>query len=366
MSKHRRRQKRKKPLFHKRSAPGAAPGMIVALPEAPVPEIEIIQYGVDQFLEEKVTNLDELSERLGKQAVTWVAVNGLGNAKTIGRLGQIFGLHVLALEDVVNVHQRPKIEKYDDHLFVVARVLGHAGDLESKQISVFVGKNFVLTFQEHSDDFFEPVRKRLRKNKGRIRKAGADYLLYALLDSVIDAYFPVTEEIGDQIDLLDEHITSDNFNNPVREIHKIRSNLLMLRKINWGMREVVNSLMRDDFDLIGDEIRIYLRDSYDHTMQIIDAVESCRELASDLRDFYQTQLANRTNDIMKVLTIIATIFIPLGFIAGVYGMNFNPKISDWNMPELNWVYGYPFALVLMIGVASSLLVFFWYRGWLRK
>jgi magnesium transporter len=247
---------------------------------------------------------------------------------------------------------------------VIARAHRRDVSLETEQIAMFLGPHFVVTFQEREDDFLDTVRQRILAGAGRIRTCGADYLLYSILDTVIDDYFPVLEQYGEKLDALDDQVSSSGERALISEIHNVRSELLCLRRSVWPLREAINSLIRDSGDLISDETGLYLRDCYDHTVQIIDVIETDRELCADLRDFYLTIVSNRMNQVMKFLTIIATLFIPLGFIAGLYGMNFNPKASPWNMPELNWTLGYPFALAVMAATSASLIVVFWRKGWL--
>jgi magnesium transporter len=346
--------------------PGATPGTVAVDPRAARPVLHVISYGPEDYEERDLADLSALVPMVGQRPVTWVDVQGLGDAETITRLGEIFGLHPLALEDVVNTHQRAKVEDYGEYLFLVARMLAPAQQLGSEQISIFLGKNFVLTFQEELGDCLDPVRQRLRTGKGRIRNAGPDYLAYAILDAVVDAYFPVLENYGEKLDRLDDEISS----RPVREtfgrVHDLRADLLLLRRAIWPLREDVGALARESNPLISNETRVFLRDCYDHTVQIIELVEACREMCADLREYYLSAINTRMSEVMKVLTIIATIFIPLGFLAGVYGMNFDPDASSWNMPELRWSHGYPFALGLMATVAGGLLFFFWRRGWLRS
>ena len=362
-TKHRRRR-----IFDRvrRTKPGSSPGTIVPHPEAAPPVIEVIAYGGDQWYDRQVKDLRELPALLDAYAVVWVNVNGLGSAATIQQLGEIFKLHRLALEDVVNVYQRAKVEQYGDHLFIVLRTIETQAPICTEQISMFLGHNYVLTFQERPGDDWNPVRERLRQKVGRIRTSGADYLAYALIDAVIDSYFPVLEQLGEQVEQLDEELTRDPHQPIVSNVHEIRQALHMLRRAIWPHREALASLSREHQALITDETRIYLRDCYDHTIQIIDLVENDRDLCSDLRDFYLSAISNRMNEIMKVLTIIATVFMPLSFIASVWGMNFNTQASPWNMPELNWRYGYPMALTLMLFVAAWMVYFFYRRGWLRK
>jgi magnesium transporter len=234
--------------------------------------------------------------------------------------------------------------------------------LETDQMSLFLGKSFIVTFQQYPGDCFDPVRERLRKSRGSIRRAGTDHLAYALLDAVVDAYFPVVEKYGRQLDQLDDVIDKSVSHTAVAQIHGVRQELLVLRRTVWWMRELLNSLTRD-MPLIENETRVYLRDCYDHTLQLIDVIETDRELCSDLREFHYAKLTWRTNEIMKVLTGIATIFMPLSFVTGIYGMNFDTSVSPWNMPELEWYYGYPFALGLLALVATGFLTWMRSRGW---
>jgi len=351
--------------MRRRTPPGTPPGTLIVDPEAPPPTIRILAYGPQDVIEQEVTNPRQVRDFLGKWPVTWVNVEGLGNADTISQLGEIFGLHRLALEDVINVHQRAKIEQYSEHYFLVTRMAKLQESLETEQLSMFVGRNFVVTFQEgYPGDCLELVRERIRQKRGRIREAGFDYLAYALLDAVVDCYFPVLEEYSERLDILEDAIIARPDRDSVARVHAIKQDLLTLRRILWPQREALNALLRDDTPLLTNETRLYLRDCYDHTVQLIDLLESYRELASDLTDIYLSSVSNRTNEIMRVLTLITTIFIPLSFIAGVYGMNFNPAVSPWNMPELDWYWGYPAVLVLMAIVAIAELLFFRQRGWL--
>jgi len=366
MSSKRHGRKKRSLRFSRRTPPGAIPGTVVADQTAPRPVIHVIAYGPETFEEKQVEDPAHLAEIVGRHAVTWVNVDGLGDAATIETIGKVFGLHPLSLEDVVNVHQRAKLEDYGEYLFIVARMLQPAERLETDQTSIFLGKNFVVTFQELPGDCLDPVRERLRKAKGRIRQAGADFLAYALLDAIVDAYFPVLERYGEQLDRLDSEITTRVPRSAVNEIHTLRGELLLLRRVVWPLRDAVGALARDPNRLISDTTRIYLRDCYDHTVQIIDLLETCREMCSDLREFYLSTVNNQMSEIMKVLTVIATIFIPMSFVAGVYGMNFDTQASAWNMPELHWRFGYPWALGVMAGVAAVQLFYFWRRGWLSR
>ncbi len=357
--------KRSKRRFRRQTRPGTPPGAVVPNPDAPPPIIRLVTYGPTDVTEHEIDDLKRIAGLVNDSVVTWVDVDGLGDADVVMRVGDLFGLHHLALEDVVNVHQRPKVELYGDHLFMIARALPHDDSHGSAQIAMFLGRNFVVSFREREAVCLDAVRQRILSGKGKIRTYGADYLLYALLDSVIDDYFPALEKHGENLDVLDSQISAGADRNLISEVHQLRSELLSLRRAIWPLRDAINALIRDSGDLISDETDLYLRDCYDHIIQIMDVIETDRELCSDLRDFYLTVVGNRMNQVMKFLTIIATLFMPLSFIAGLYGMNFNPSASTWNMPELNWTFGYFFALALMAGTATTLTAVFWRKGWLR-
>jgi len=288
-------------------------------------------------------------------------INGLYDVDMIEKLGTYFHVHPLILEDVLSVNQRPKVEDSGDILFIVLRMLqfdDEKKEIISEQVSFILGKNFLFTFQEKAGDVFEPVRVRLRQYKGRIRTMGADYLAYTLLDAIVDNYFLVLEKMGDQIENLEELLV----NNPTEEtlitIHKLKREMIFLRKSVWPLRETINGLERSESSLIQKSTGIYLRDVYDHTIQVIDTVESYRDMVSGMLDIYLSSVSNRMNEVMKVLTVIATIFIPLTFIAGVYGMNFE------FMPELGWKWSYPLLWLFMIGVAILMIFYFRKKRWL--
>jgi magnesium transporter len=347
--------------------PFSSPGTLIIDPSSPRPALRVLAYGPEGFHEAAAESVGQACELLGRWPVTWLNVDGLGDEAVLREIGQRFELHRLALEDVVNTHQRAKVEQYDKHLFIVLRMALIADHLETEQLSLFLGKGFVLTFQEgHPGDCFDPVRQRIRKGGGRLRSAGSDYLAYALLDGVIDAYFPILEAYGEALEHLEDDLLVRPDEELVARIHEVKRDLLTLRRAIWPLRDAIGALLREENPLVRPETVPYLRDCYDHTVQIVDLVETYRELASGFMDVYLSSVSNRMNEIMKVLTVISTIFIPLTFIAGIYGMNFNPQASPLNMPELNWPWGYPFSLLLMAGVAVALLVFFRRKGWLGK
>jgi magnesium transporter len=362
--------KRKTPLRAGRKkstrAPvGAVPGLISAHPDALPSRVNVMAYDEGKLVEERIDDVAQLAALRGKHAVIWVDVAGLANVDLIRRVGEIFDLHPLALEDVVHTHQRPKVEEYPSSLYLTVRtpeILDEALDLE--QISFFLGEGFVLTFQERDGDCFEPVRERLRRSRGKVRRCGPDYLAYALLDAIVDSYFPHVESYGDRLEELQDQILTRPDQALVHEIHSIKRDLLAIRRTVWPLREAINGLLREEHAAIREETRLYLRDVYDHTVQLVELTELHREVVSGLLDIYLSSVSNRMNEVMKVLTIIATIFIPLSFVASVYGMNFDREASPFNMPELGWRYGYPFALGLMASIATGLLVYFRRRGWL--
>jgi len=354
--------RRRHRLFRRR--PGEAPGTVSTHADAVPTTMRLMAYGPDDYVEQAVTDLSVLGPAREKWPVTWLNVVGLGDTATIRKIGEVLDLHPLALEDVVNVHQRPKVEPYAEHQFIVTRMVSFTDHLETEQVSLFLGKGYVVTFQETPGDCLDPVRDRIRKAGGRVRKFGADYLTYSLLDATIDAYFPVLENLGERLEDLEEEVIARPDAHTVGQVHAAKRDLLALRRAIWPQREAISALLREEMPLIAKATRVYLRDCYDHVSQIIDFVETYRELASGLLDAYQSSISNRMNEIMKVLTIIATIFIPLGFLAGVWGMNFNTDASPFNMPELNSRYGYPCALGFMALLGLGMLFIFWRQGWL--
>lgn len=359
---------RKKIRRHKRHAPpGAAPGSVIINPADPKPVLNVIAYGPNSFVEKAIGSPSELVEIRRNYPFLWVNIDGLGSADVLRQLAEMFGVHALAMEDVVNRHQRAKVEQYGEETFLVTHMIDLNAHLESEQISVYFGKDFLLTFQERPGwDCLDSVRERLRKGAGRLRTLGAGYLAYSLLDAVIDHYFPVLEEYGDRLEDLEDRIILHPNARLTAEIHGLKRELLFLRRTIWPQREALNSLIRDDNPQINAETKLYLRDVYDHAIRIIDLVETYREVCSDLMDLYLSSISNRMNEIMKVLTVISTIFIPLTFIVGVYGMNFDTQSSPWNMPELKWRYGYVACLVLMALITVGQIVFFRRKGWIGQ
>ncbi len=350
--------------------PGSAPGTLNIEADASPPTIFLIDYSESNAIRIKIDDPEDCIAYLDKESVSWVDVQGLGSEAVLRQIGQVFDLHPLVLEDVVNVPQRPKVDEFDDQLLVIARMVTpreSGRGFVAEQVSLILSKHYLLTVQEEPDyDCFGPVRDRIRTAKGTIRQHQADYLAYSLIDAIIDGYFPVLEDYGELLEELEEEVIENPTRQSLEKIHRIKRELLSLRRAIWPQRDSINSLIRDGNHLIGDEVRVYLRDCYDHTVQVIDMVETYREVASSLMDVYVSSVGNKMNEVMKFLTIVSTIFIPLTFIAGVYGMNFNPEKSPLNMPELNWYWGYPLCLALMGGIAAVLILYFRRKGWFEN
>lgn len=350
-------------LTGKYHSPGTAPATLVA-PQSSrttAPAITLIEYDRETITESKVEKVEELFHCRDNDKVSWINIDGLGDVELLRKLGVHFGLHPLALEDVLNLHQRPKVEEYQEHFFIVLQMVFCDGKGESafEQMSVFLGRNFLITIQEEGErDVFEPVRVRLRNGRGFARTMKHDYLAYALIDAVIDHFFPVLESLGEVVEELEEELLDRPTRECVSRLHDVKRTLLQLRRSAWPEREVLNALNRDESGMITSETKPFLRDCYDHTIQIMDVIESYRDLTSGMMDLYLSSLGIRTNEIMRVLTVVTTIFIPLTFIAGVYGMNFE------NMPELKARYGYPAAIVAMTFIAAGMLYSFRKKRWL--
>lgn len=359
---------------------GTAPGTLSIDANALPSELVLIEYSPEQAVKQKLAlehwQPKALKAMLESDSVTWLDVQGLGSEAVLRGVGEAFELHRLVLEDVVNVPQRPKVEQYDDQLVIIARMVtphpDGQGGFFNEQVAFILGPHYLLTVQEEPElDCFASVRDRIRHGRGQIRQLGPDYLAYALLDSIIDGFFPVLEDFGELIEDLEEEVIRNPSRATVEKIYRLRRDLMVLRRAIWPQRAMLNQLIRDfgasgqgnHPPLISDAVGPHLQDCYDHVVQVLDILESYRELATSLMDMYLSSVSNRMNEVMKVLTIISTIFIPLSFVVGLYGMNFNSEISPWNMPELNWVYGYPLCLLGMGAIAGGLIIFFWRKGW---
>jgi len=349
---------------------GSMPGTLKIPKNAPPTEIVLIDYSEAERTRVQLEKPEDSIAYLDTASVSWVDVLGLGSEEILRRLGKVFKLHPLVLEDIVNVPQRPKVEDYENQLVIISQMVlvkENGTGFWVEQVSLVLGKHYLLTVQEEpSRDCFQPVRDRIRAGKGSIRKQGPDYLAYTLIDAIIDGFFPVLEAYGERIEELEDEVVTKPTRRTIEKIYQIRRELLALRRAIWPQRDAINSIIRDGSDLISPEVRVYLRDCYDHAVQVMDMVETYRELTSGLMDIYLSSVGNRMNEIMKLLTVISSIFIPLTFIAGVYGMNFNTEKSPLNMPELNWYWGYPACLGLMAAIAIGLIFFFWRRGWFEN
>ncbi len=353
----------KLPRLSKRPAPGALPGTFAISKDAETPTLSVVQYNSEQVVEKTVTDVDSIADYISDDTITWVNVQGVGDASTFLQLSNMFGVHRLAMEDAVNGMQRPKIESYGEKIFIVLRILSQvAKHLRNDQLSIFLGNNFVLSIQEKPGDHFGSILEQIRESKGCIRKSGSDYLTYALIDAIIDSYFPLVGDFGEEIELVDEQLSSSVRLNYMEKIHDLRGDLMTLRRSIRPLRDALISVKPTNTELFCEETKIYLRDCYDHTNQLVDLLDNYRELCSHLRDYHMSIVSNRMNEVMKVLTITGTIFIPLSFITGLYGMNFDTSLPG-NMPLLKLPFGYIMALSIMVGVAGSMLVFIWRKGW---
>jgi magnesium transporter len=354
-------------LFNKRYHPaGTAPGTLTkARPDsAPALKIRLIDYDVDAVTVIEDTTAEGCEPYLQNDTVTWVHVEGQPTEEALRKLGAAFGLHSLALEDVLNTGQRPKVEPFSDHLFIIMGLPTLVDDVVAvHQLSLFLGDRFLISFCESDFLPFEPIVSRLRVPGGRMRSQGADYLTYSLLDFVIDGAFPLLEAFGFQLEDLEEEILESADRDTLAQIHAIRRELILLRRNLWPQRDVINQLLREEGGLIHRDTNIYLRDCYDHTIQVIDLLETYRDMVASMLEMYMSSVSNRMNDVMRVLTVIATIFIPLTFIVGVYGMNFDRTAGPWSMPELGHPLGYVFVWIAMLVVAIGMIVFFRSRKW---
>jgi len=353
-----------RPIKRRSKKAGLPPGSLVHIGEKKAEHVKITvrEFDMDEFHETIMDSFEGCLALKDKSAMTWINVDGIHHSETLETLGECYGFHPLVLEDILNTDQRPKMEDYDTYLYVVVKVLSkeQAGidTTNIEQFSMIVGSNYVISFQEKETDLFATLVDRLRIGKGRLRKLGADYLAYALLDMIVDRYFVILENLGERLESIEEHLVTHPDAGTLQEIHRLKREMIFLRRSVWPLREVISALLRAESSLITTHTHLYLRDVYDHTIQVIETIETYRDILSGMLDIYLSSISNRLNAVMKVLTIIATIFMPLTFIAGVYGMNFK------YMPELEWRYGYPAILLGMLVVALAMLFFFRKRKWL--
>lgn len=356
---------------HVRKKPGEVPGTAIHTGIQRMDEVLMTVHDFDESHYDviPIQKIEKSEPYLQNKSKTWIQVRGLHDIEKLKTVWNYFDLHPLIQEDIVSTSQRPKVEVYPNAVFIVLRMIKQyeteSGELKvhTEQISIVLGENYVLSFQESDEPIFEPVLKRLELQTTRLRKFGPDYLAYALTDNIVDHYFYALDVISENIEKIEEDILDDPQSDQLHKIHSLRRDIIYFRKSVWSLRDGVNSLLRDEVSLISNEVRVFLRDVYDHVVQVLDSLETSREMVFGLYDMYMSGLSNRMNEVMKVLTIIATIFIPLTFIAGIYGMNFDPEVSPLNMPELSWYYGYPFSIFLMILLTVGMIIYFRRKGW---
>lgn len=340
---------------------GAPPGTIVYQGKRTTENVKLtlIQYNETHYSEKDFYDLSECLECITPDTIKWINVDGIHKVEVIEALGKRFNIHPLTLEDIVNPRQRAKFEDYDSYVVAIMKMIYYDHEIHSEQLTVVLLEGMVISFQEvHGGDAFDMIRNRLRQGKGRVRKMGADYLAYALLDAVVDCYFSILEKVGDRIEVLEEDVMDEPSKDILKQIHHMKREMIFLRKAVWPMRELINNLERSETELVKPSTDIYLRDLHDHAIRVIDTVETFRDLLSGMMDIYLSSVSNRMNEVMKVLTIITTIFVPITFIVGVYGMNFD------NMPELHTTWGYPLTWASIIVTVSILLYYFRKKKWL--
>lgn len=341
---------------------GLPPGALIHIGERHVEHAKIALFEFDEsrFIEKEIHDLEEMRIPADKTGVTWINIDGLQDIPLLEKVGQVFGLHSLTLEDILNTEQRPKIEDYGDYLYIVLKIFNIKSDggLSLEQVSMVLGPNWIISFQEKGGTLLDPVQERLRAGMGRLRKSGPDYLAHAIVDGIVDSYFVILDNLGERIEELENTLISHPVPESLHAIQRVKREMILLRKSVWPLREMIGSLGRSDSALIRESSLIYFRDVYDHIVQVIDTIETYRDMLSGMLDIYLSTLSNRMNQVMKVLTVIATVFMPLTFIAGVYGMNFK------YMPELEWTWGYFAVWCIMVGIAVFMLIYFKRRKWL--
>lgn len=353
---------KRRPLLRRSRKAGLPPGNLEYFGEKITgkPTVLVMDFSEHEFREFKAKSVEDTFALRETATVSWIDISSMIDGETIEKTGEHFRIHPLILEDILTQGQRPKMEDMEDYIFVVLKMLSYdekADEIKAEQISLVWGRNFLISFQEFEGDVFNAIRDRIRNAKGRIRKMGTDYLAYSLIDAVIDHYFIIMEKLGERIEILEERLIENPGREALRDIHTMKQDMLFLRKSVWPLREMISGLEKSESPLIHEATVMYIRDLYDHTIQIIDTVETFRDILSGMLDIYLSSTSHRLNEVMKVLTIISTIFIPLTFIAGVYGMNFE------FMPELKTHWGYPAVLTLMAGAALAMVYYFWKKKW---
>lgn len=353
-------------LLKRYHPPGTPPGELIedeARKQSMPLRLTVIDYDENNWIEKQDASIEECLPHLATPEVTWIHAQGYAGPHALRHLGEAFGLHPLALEDVLNTGQRPKVDSFGAQLFAILSFPVWQGDtIITEQLSVFLGKDYLVSFYSGTNDPFESIRERLRTNRGPGRTRDTDYLFYTLIDVVIDEGFPVLERVGEWIEHLEENLMNRPEKTILNEIHQLRRELLYLRRMLWPQREMLNALLRDEHPVIAKGTKIYLRDCYDHTIQVMDLVENYRDMAASMTDIYLSSVSNRLNETMRVLALITTLFIPPTFIVGVFGMNFSHPTSPWAMPELSWYYGYPMVWGIIITTVIGMMIFFRRKG----
>ncbi|CDX61918.1 Magnesium and cobalt transport protein CorA [Mesorhizobium plurifarium] len=357
--------KKRAPLRTRRPPVGASPGTLIADPAARRSELRLTLISPQKYETIDNASIDDLNTHCEKWPVVWLDCTGLANIPLIEEIGRIFNLHPLALEDVVNTGQRPKVDFYEDHAFVVMRMIDDVTSHRYEQIALFFGRNFVVTFQEREGDPFDPVRKRIAAAMpNRLRSRGADYLAYALIDAIVDSYFPPIEAASELVDGIEDEMLNKPHKHQMRQLHGLRRDANVLKGVLWPMRDALATLIRNDVPFVKAETKIFFNDTLDHSLRLIELVENQRDMLTGLIEMHVSLTQARTNDVISYLTIVSVIFMPLTFLVGVWGMNFDPESSPWNMPELKAYYGYPASLMFMAIVAVGLIAFFKWKKWL--
>jgi magnesium transporter len=347
---------------------GMSPGSLIFTGEKKTDKVKItlIQYDSNKFESKEIINLEELEKIKESKAVNWINIAGLHDTAALQTIGEIFQIHLLVLEDILNVEHNPKFDDYDNHLFVITKMIDYnkeANALNIEHLSFILGENYLLTFQENEEDVFDVIRDRIKNGKGRIRNFAADYLMYRLIDAVVDNYYFVLENLDDKLEIMEDHLLENPDSFKVSSLHIIKKDILKIRRSVSPLLEIIHSFEREKGTLLKKSTYVFLRDLYDHSKQIIELTENYRELINGMVEIYLSSASQRMNEVIKLLTIISTIFIPLTFIVGIYGMNFNTK-HPLNMPELHWALGYPAVMLFMLLIAVGLIIFFKRKRWL--
>ena len=368
------KQQRRKHKKYSLPEAGSSPGLVYIADNAVKPVIKLYKYNADLYEVSEIANIQKLAEVLkDKKSTYWVEIKGFKSTELFETLNSDFGVNRLILEDITRTYQRPKLEEYEGYVFAVSRMLRFDSndDLDNIQISFVLTDNALFTFQETYEDCLEPIRTRLKVGKGNIRTAGSSYLMYALMDIIVDTYFEILGKWGEELDTIEDRLFEKPDKSVMYDTQMIKRNLIGIRRVIWPERDKLNDILRSDSPLISDQTKMYVKDAYDHSIQIIEIVESLKEISISNIDMYLSVISNRMNEIMKVLTIISSIFIPLTFIAGIYGMNFaredpvTGKLLPQNMPELYQAHGYLYTMIVMGLIAIAQIIYFWKKGWFK-